>query len=79
MGYGGHHAGKRQSMGMGGMAPGDDGIEFLIAGATAVQVGTANFVDPFIWTKLTDGLASYMDRHHFARVSDITGSLRAHT
>ena len=35
----------------------------MIAGATAVQVGTANFVDPFIWTKILDGLRDYMDRH----------------
>ena len=41
----------------------DDVLEFMIAGATAVQVGTANFVDPFIWTKLLDGLRDYMTRH----------------
>ena len=43
-------------IGMGGIASATDALEFLIAGATAVQVGTANFVDPFIWTKLLDGL-----------------------
>ena len=43
-------------VGMGGIANADDALEFIIAGATAVQVGTANFVDPFIWNKLSGGL-----------------------
>jgi len=71
-----HQAVKLPIIGMGGIASAEDVIEFLIAGATAVQVGTANFVDPFIWTKLTDGLASYLDRHNFSTVAAITGSLR---
>ena len=50
-------------IGMGGIASARDALEFIIAGATAVQVGTANFVDPFIWSKLLDGLADYMRRH----------------
>lgn len=71
-----HQAVKLPIIGMGGIATAEDVIEFLIAGATAVQVGTANFVDPFIWTKLTDGLSSYMDRHNIAHVGDLTGSLK---
>jgi dihydroorotate dehydrogenase (NAD+) catalytic subunit len=51
-------------------------LEFLIAGASAVQVGTANFADPFIWSKLIDGLDHYMRRHALARVSDLVGRLR---
>src|SRR5207342_775371 len=62
-------------IGMGGIATTADALEFMIAGASAVQVGTANFVDPFIWSKLLDGLTSYMRRHNLARLSDITGSL----
>ena len=50
-------------IGMGGIATADDALEFIIAGATAVQVGTANFVDPFIWSKLTAGIEDYMQRH----------------
>ena len=50
-------------------------LEFLIAGATAVQVGTANFVDPLLWPKLLDGLRSYMERHRIERLQDITGTL----
>jgi dihydroorotate dehydrogenase (NAD+) catalytic subunit len=62
-------------VGMGGIACATDAIEFIIAGATAVQVGTANFVDPFIWSKLIDGLADYMHRHGVARVQDLVGSI----
>ncbi|HEX5069154.1 MAG TPA: dihydroorotate dehydrogenase [Vicinamibacterales bacterium] len=66
---------KLPIIGMGGIATAEDAIEFLIAGAAAVQVGTANFVDPFIWSKLTSGLDDYMQRHHIARVADLVGSL----
>ena len=62
-------------IGMGGIASATDALEFMIAGATAVQVGTANFVDPFIWTRLLDGLREYMQRHGIARVADITGTI----
>jgi dihydroorotate dehydrogenase (NAD+) catalytic subunit len=62
-------------IGMGGIASARDALEFIIAGATAVQVGTANFVDPFIWSKLLDGLADYMRRHKIARMSDLVGSI----
>ena len=62
-------------VGMGGIASARDAIEFLIAGATAVQVGTANFVDPFIWPKLLDGLRDYLHRHRIARVQDLVGTI----
>ncbi len=55
---------KLPIIGMGGIATAEDVLEFMIAGATAVQVGTANFVDPFVWCKLLDGLTDYMRRHH---------------
>ncbi len=64
---------------MGGIATADDALEFIIAGATAVQVGTANFVDPFIWNKLTGGLRDYMQRHRIARVADLVGSIDTST
>ncbi|HVW05862.1 MAG TPA: dihydroorotate dehydrogenase [Vicinamibacterales bacterium] len=66
---------KLPIIGMGGIATASDALEFIIAGATAVQVGTANFVDPFVWPKLIDGVSSYLDRHHIARVSDLVGQL----
>jgi dihydroorotate dehydrogenase (NAD+) catalytic subunit len=62
-------------IGMGGIATAADVLEFMIAGATAVQVGTANFVDPFIWPKLLSGIEGYMERHGLATLSDLTGSL----
>jgi dihydroorotate dehydrogenase (NAD+) catalytic subunit len=63
-------------IGMGGIASPTDAIEFLLAGATAVQVGTANFVDPFIWRQLEDGIRGYMERHAIERVADLVGSVR---
>jgi len=62
-------------IGIGGIASIGDALEFIIAGASAVQVGTANFVDPFIWGKLVRGLRDYMTRHDVARVADLVGSL----
>ena len=63
-------------LGMGGIATVDDALEFIIAGSSAVQVGTANFVDPLIWPKLIRGLDDYMTRHNIARVADLVGSLQ---
>jgi dihydroorotate dehydrogenase (NAD+) catalytic subunit len=62
-------------IGMGGIATAADVLEFMIAGATAVQVGTANFVDPFIWSKLLGGITDYMGRHKLSRLADLTGTL----
>lgn len=62
-------------IGIGGIASARDALEFMIAGACAVQVGTANFVDPFIWSKLLTGLAEYMTRHQIARIADLVGTL----
>ena len=62
-------------IGMGGIASARDVVEFLVAGATAVQVGTASFVDPFIWPKLVSGLGEYMARHRIDRVSDLVGTI----
>ena len=62
-------------IGMGGIASARDVVEFLIAGATAVQIGTANFVDPFIWSSLTTGLTDYLTRHDIARVTDLVGTV----
>ncbi|HSL24257.1 MAG TPA: dihydroorotate dehydrogenase [Vicinamibacterales bacterium] len=62
-------------IGIGGIASAEDVAEFMIAGANAVQVGTANFVDPFIWPKLLAGLESFMQRHGLARLADIVGTV----
>lgn len=66
---------KLPIIGMGGIATVNDALEFLIAGANAVQVGTANFVDPFIWSTLTTGVNDYLDRHAIASVADLVGQL----
>lgn len=62
-------------VGMGGIATASDALEFIIAGASAVQVGTANFVDPFIWGKLLAGIEDYMERHDIARIADLVGTI----
>jgi dihydroorotate dehydrogenase (NAD+) catalytic subunit len=62
-------------LGMGGIVDARDALEFIIAGASAVQVGTANFVDPFIWPKLLDGMRDYLQRHSLARISDLIGTV----
>ena len=62
-------------IGMGGIASASDALEFIIAGASAVQVGTANFTDPLIWTKLLDGITSYCERHQVRNLSDLVGSI----
>src|SRR5712675_2761608 len=62
-------------IGMGGIVDARDALEFMIAGANAVQIGTANFVDPFIWTKLLDGLCDYGRRHQIERLSDLVGTV----
>jgi dihydroorotate dehydrogenase (NAD+) catalytic subunit len=62
-------------IGMGGIADARDALEFMIAGANAVQIGTANFVDPFIWTKLLDGIRDYGGRHAIERLSDLVGTV----
>jgi len=74
-----YQAVKLPIIGMGGIATVEDALEFLIAGASAVQVGTANFVDPFIWSKLINGLDAYLTRHRLAGVADLVGTLQMNT
>jgi dihydroorotate dehydrogenase (NAD+) catalytic subunit len=62
-------------LGIGGIASARDALEFIIAGATAVQVGTANFVDPFIWSKLLEGIGDYMARQQVATIADLVGTV----
>jgi dihydroorotate dehydrogenase (NAD+) catalytic subunit len=58
-------------IGMGGIASWQDAAEFLIAGATAIQVGTANFTDPSISVKIVDGLNEYLDKNNLKKVADL--------
>lgn len=66
-------------VGMGGIATAEDVLEFMIAGANAVQVGTMNFVDPFIWGKLLAGVRDYMAAHGITRLQDIVGTVDTST
>ncbi len=62
-------------VGMGGIMTGEDAIEFMLAGATAVAVGTANFVDPTATMRVVDGIAEYCHEQGVERVADLTGAL----
>jgi dihydroorotate dehydrogenase (NAD+) catalytic subunit len=62
-------------VGLGGIMNATDAIEFMLAGATAVEIGTANFIDPSITVKVVDGINDYLDRHGFKSVRDIIGAL----
>lgn len=62
-------------IGAGGIMTGEDAVEFLLAGATAVQVGTANFVDPTSTMRVVDGIVEYCIEHGVSRVSDLVGAL----
>ena len=61
-------------IGMGGITNARDALEFILAGATAVQIGTANFVDPFVWSKVLAGLDDYLERHRIERLADLIGA-----
>ena len=64
-------------IGLGGISSATDAIEFLMAGATAIQIGTANFLDPTITIKVRDGINHWLDQHNIPDVNDIIGSLNA--
>ncbi len=62
-------------IGIGGIASHEDALEFLLAGASAVQIGTMGFVDPSVWRKTLDGLEDYCRRHAVAAISELTGAV----
>ncbi len=62
-------------IGLGGIMNWRDAVEFLLAGATAIQIGTANFIDPAITVKVAEGINNYLDRHGFSSVEEIIGGL----
>lgn len=62
-------------IGLGGISSAADAIEFLLAGASAIEIGTANFIDPKITVKVAQGIVEYCERHGFNNVSDLTGAL----
>lgn len=62
-------------IGLGGIMNWKDAVEFLLAGASAIQIGTANFIDPAVTVKVATGINDYLDRHGFASVKEIIGAL----
>lgn len=62
-------------IGLGGIMNWKDAIEFMLAGATAVQIGTANFIDPQVTVKVIDGINNYLDKHGYSSAKDIIGAL----
>ena len=62
-------------VGLGGIMNWRDAVEFLLAGATAIEIGTANFIDPAITVKVVQGIDDYLNRHGFSSVKDIIGAL----
>ena len=62
-------------IGLGGIMGWKDAVEFMLAGATAIQIGTANFIDPAITVKVSEGINDYLERHGYTSVKDIIGAL----
>jgi dihydroorotate dehydrogenase (NAD+) catalytic subunit len=67
---------KLPIIGMGGIMNATDAIEFILAGASAVQIGTANFIDPQITVKVIEGINAYLERHSINSIADIIGELQ---
>lgn len=70
-----YNAVKIPIIGMGGISCWQDAIEFILAGSSAIQIGTYNFIDPTISVKVVDGIAEYLDKNNIASVKDLVGAL----
>lgn len=66
---------KLPLIGIGGIMSAQDAVEFMLAGATAIQVGTASFIDPQATVKIAEGLEGYLQKHNLSSFSDLTGAL----
>lgn len=73
--YQASHAVKIPVIGMGGIATGEDAIEFILAGATAVSVGAMNFVDPYATVKVIEGIEDYMRAYKVENITDLVGAV----
>ena len=67
---------KLPIIGMGGICDGEDAVEFILAGATAVAVGTANFADPYAAKKVAEGIEAYMEQYQVEDIRELTGQVR---
>jgi len=63
-------------IGMGGIATAEDALEFIMAGATAVSVGTANFINPATTLEVVDGIKAYMERHQINDINELIGCVK---
>jgi len=63
-------------IGMGGIANAEDAIEMMLAGASAVSVGTANFHNPAVTMEIVDGIERYLEENHIEDVRELTGAVR---
>ena len=63
-------------IGMGGICTAEDALEMILAGATAVSVGTANFADPSVTMEIVDGMEAYLERHQIADIRELIGAVR---
>ena len=70
------HAVKIPVVGLGGISTAKDAIEFLMCGATAIEIGTANFVDPAVTKKVKDGINDWLDAHGCSSVNEIIGAIK---
>lgn len=70
-----YNAVKIPIIGMGGISCWQDAIEFILAGSSAIQIGTHNFIDPAISEKVVDGIAEYLDRNNISSINDLVGAL----
>lgn len=71
-----YNAVKIPIVGLGGIMNATDAIEFMLCGATAIEVGTANFIDPAVTIKIVDGINDYLDRHGCQNATEIIGALK---
>ena len=62
---------------LGGISNATDAVEFMLAGASAIEIGTANFIDPAVSMKVAEGMKEYCERHGFEKVAELVGTLEA--
>ena len=67
------HAVRIPVIGLGGISNAKDAVEFLLAGASAIEIGTANFLDPAVSVKVAEGIDEYLEKHGFTSVREIIG------
>ena len=70
------HAVKIPVIGMGGIMTASDALEFILAGASAVAVGAANFINPYATVQIVEGIEEYMERHQVEHITDLIGAVR---